>query len=351
MKTIKGPALLIAQFAENHPPFNNLPDIARWAKELGFKALQLPSWDARFIDLSKAATSDNYCSEIKSTLGEHGLELTDLVSHIQGQLCAVHPAYDAWFDGLCPPEVRGNPSKRQQWAVQQIKDCITACRRLGVTTMPTFSGSLLWPFCYPFPPRPNGLVEEGFAELAKIWKPILDHADDEGVNVCFELHPMEDLFDGVTFERFLAEVDNHPRCHINYDPSHFIKQGLDYLAFIDNYHERIKAMHVKDAEFNPSGRQGFYSGYLPWLERAARDRSLGDGQVDFKSLFSKFTQYDFSGWAVYEWECCMKHPEDGAREGAEFIQRHLIRVTDKAADDFAGSQTDSNTNRAMLGLS
>lgn len=351
MKTIKGPALLIAQFAGAEKPFNNLSDIAGWAQGLGYKALQLPSWDPRFIDLAKAASSDGYCSEIKGVLADAGLELTDLVSHIQGQLCAVHPAYDSWFDGLCPPEVRGNPAKRQAWAVQQVKDCITASRRLGVTSMPTFSGSLLWPFCYPFPPRPDGLVEDGFTELARIWRPILEHADNEGVDICFELHPMEDLFDGVTFERFLAQVGDHPRCNINYDASHFIKQGLDYVKFIDIYHERIKAIHVKDAEFNPDGRQGFYSGYLPWLERAARDRSLGDGQVNFKAIFSKLAEYNFAGWAVYEWECCLKHPEDGARQGAAFIRDHIIRVTDKAADDFAGAKGDSNLNRQMLGLS
>ena len=350
MKTIKGPGLFIGQFADDKEPFNTLAGMAKWASRLGFKGLQLPAWDARFIDIKKAAQSDTYCSEINGVLADCGLKITDMASHIQGQLCAVHPAHDKWLDGLAPAPVRNNPRARQAWAVDQVRTCLTASRKLGLTTMGTFTGTLLWPFWYPFPQRPQGLVEEGFAELARIWRPILDHADKEGIDVCFEIHPMEDVFDGTTFEMFLDAVDGHRRCNINYDPSHFLKQGLDYIAFIDIYHERIKTCHVKDSEFNPDGRQGFLGGYQPWLKRAARDRSLGDGQTDFKTIFAKFAEYDFPGWAVYEWECCIKSPEQGAREGAEFIKRHIIETTEKVFDDFAGAKGDVAGNRAMLGL-
>jgi sugar phosphate isomerase/epimerase len=149
---------------------------------------------------------------------------------------------------------------------------------------------------------------------------------------------------------FLAAVGDHPRCAINYDPSHFLLQQLDYLAFIDIYHDRIRAFHVKDAEFNPTGRQGVYSGYQGWTNRAGRFRSLGDGQVDFGGIFSKLAQYDYDSWAVLEWECCLKHPEDGAAEGAPFIQHHIIRVTEKAFDDFAGGTTDTAKLRATMGF-
>ena len=158
------------------------------------------------------------------------------------------------------------------------------------------------------------------------------------------------MFDGETFELFLDKVGGHRRCNINYDASHFIKQGLDYLGFIDVYHERIKAFHVKDAEFNPTARQGYFGGYKGWLERAARDRSLGDGQVDFKGIFSKFAAHDFAGWAVYEWECCLQHPEAAARKGAQFITDHIIGVTDRVFDDFAATGVDKATNLKLLGL-
>src|SRR5438270_603142 len=244
MKAIKGPAVFLAQFAGDAPPFNSLPTIADWAAQLGFKGVQIPTWDRRLFDLEKAAESQTYCDEVRGVLAGRGLQVTELSTHLQGQLVAVHPAYDTAFDGFAAPQVRGKPQARAAWAVEQ----------------------------------------------------------------------------------------------------------LDYLEYIDLYHERIRMFHVKDAEFNPTGRQGVYGGFQSWIDRAGRFRSLGDGQVNFKAIFSKLTQYDYPGWAVLEWECCLKHPEDGAREGATFIADHIIRVTDKAFDDFAGAGADVAANRRMLGV-
>lgn len=350
MKTIKGPALFLAQFAGDEAPFDSLENIAKWAGGLGFKGVQIPSWDKRLFDLEKAAESLEYCDQVKATLAKYGLELTELAAHLQGQLVAVHPVYDEVFDGFAPPELRGKPDERQKWAVNQLMLLAKASKNLGLTAAATFSGALLWPFLYPWPQRPAGLVDTGFAELAKRWRPILDAFDEAGVDLCYEIHPGEDLHDGATFERFLKEVDNHPRANMLYDPSHLILQQLDYLAFIDRYHERIKMFHVKDAEFNATAQQGVYGGYEGWVERAGRFRSLGDGQIDFKQIFSKFTSYDFDGWAVIEWECCLKHPEAGAEEGVKFVNDHIIRVTEKAFDDFAGGEADEASNRRILGL-
>ena len=350
MRNIKGPAIFLAQFAGDAAPFNSLDGMAGWAAGLGYKGIQIPSWDGRLIDLKKAASSKTYCDEIRGTVEDHGLAITELSTHLQGQLVAVNPIYDTAFDGFAAPQVRGDPKARTRWAIDQVKMAAKACRNLGLDTQVTFSGAFSWPFVYPWPQRPAGLIETGFDELAKRWKPIFDYCDEQGVDVGFELHPGEDLFDGATFEMLLDRVGNHPRCGINYDPSHFVLQCLDYLEFIDIYHERIVAFHAKDAEFNPTGRQGVYSGYQGWVNRAGRFRSLGDGQVDFGAVFSKLAQYDYDGWAVLEWECALKHPEDGAREGAEFIRKHMIRVTEKAFDDFADAGTDQKANRKMLGI-
>jgi len=350
MKTIKGPALFLAQFVSDEAPFNTLENIAKWAGELGFKGVQIPTWDARVFDLERAAKNLDYCASVQATLAEHGLIITELSTHLQGQLVAVHPAYDQMFDGFAPENVRNNPKARQAWAVEQLMWAAAASRNLGLTEHASFSGALLWPFMYPWPQRPAGLVEMGFEELAARWLPILDEFDRCGVDVCYEIHPGEDLHDGVSFELFLAATDNHPRVNILYDPSHFLLQQLDYLSFIDIYHDRIKMFHVKDAEFNPTGRQGVYGGYSGWVERAARFRSLGDGQVDFKAIFSKLSQYDFNGWAVIEWECCLKHPQQGAEQGVDFVNKHIITVTDKAFDDFADSGVDKAANRKTLGL-
>ena len=209
---------------------------------------------------------------------------------------------------------------------------------------------MLWHTFHPWPQRPEGLVEQGFTELARRWLPILNYFDECGVDICYEIHPGEDLFDGITYEMFLEKVQNHPRACLLYDPSHFVLQQLDYIQYIDFYHERIKAFHVKDAEFNATGKQGTFGGYQSWANRAGRYRSPGDGQVDFRKIFSKLAQYDYKGWAVLEWDCCIKHPEDGAIEGVTFINNHIIRVTDKAFDDFAGTGADVNFNRHILGI-
>lgn len=350
MKTIKGPAVFLAQFLGDEAPFNTLEGIAGYMADLGYKGIQIPSWDPRCIDLKQAAESKTYCDEYKGKLKDIGVEVTELSTHLQGQLVASHPVYDAMFDGFAVPEVRNNPKARQEWAVSQLMMAAKASQNLGLTACASFSGALAWPYMYPWPQRPQGLVETAFGELAKRWKPILDTFDEAGVNLCYELHPGEDLFDGATFERFLDAVDGHTRANILYDPSHFVLQQLDYLAFIDLYHDRIKAFHVKDAEFNPTGRQGVYSGFAGWADRAGRFRSLGDGQVDFSAIFSKLSQYDYGSWAVLEWECCIKSPEQGAAEGAPFIESHIIEVTTKAFDDFAGTGADEDFNRKVLGI-
>jgi len=351
MKTIKGPAIFLAQFLGDKAPFNTLDAICKWSAGLGFKGVQIPSWATSYFDLQKAAESKTYADEIKGLVNSHGLEITELSTHLQGQLVAVNPVYDELFDAFAPAQVHKNPKARQEWAVQQLKYAAKASQNLGLNAHATFSGALLWPMVYPWPQRPAGVVETGFKELAKRWLPILDVFDENGVDLCYEIHPGEDLHDGISYEMFLKEVNNHKRANLLYDPSHFVLQCLDYLEYIDIYHERIKAFHVKDAEFNPTGRQGVYGGYQNWVERAGRFRSLGDGQVDFKSVFSKMAQYDFGGWAVMEWECALKHPEEGAKEGAVFIKDHIIRVTEKAFDDFAAAGSDEAFNKRILGIS
>jgi sugar phosphate isomerase/epimerase len=351
MKTIKGPGIFLAQFMGDQPPFNDMKSICQWAKDLGYVGVQIPTWDSRCIDLQKAAESTTYADELKGMINDLGLQITELSTHLQGQLVAVHPAYNALFDGFAPKEVHGNPKARTEWAVQQVRWAAKASQNLGLTAHATFSGALLWPTVYPWPQRPAGLVETGFRELADRWLPILNYFDECGVDVCYEVHPGEDLHDGISYEMFLKEVNNHPRACLLYDPSHFVLQQLDYLAYIDFYHERIKAFHVKDAEFNPTGKQGVYGGYQGWVERAGRFRSLGDGQVNFKAIFSKLTQYGYGSWAVMEWECAIKSPEQGAREGAPFIRSMIIEATEKTFDDFAGVASDEAFNKKVLGIS
>ena len=350
MKTIKGPGIFLAQFVGAEKPFNNLKNICEWSSNLGYKAVQIPTWEEGLIDLKKASESKTYCDELNGIVNEAGMEISELSTHLQGQLVASHYAYDKMFDAFAPKTLHGNVKGRTEWAIDQLKYASNASKHLGLTEMATFSGSLLFHTMYPWPQRPNGLVETGFKELAKRWEPILNHFDNNGVDVCYEIHPGEDLHDGVTFERFLNATNNHSRVKILYDPSHFILQQMDYLKYIDYYHEYIKMFHVKDAEFNASGKSGVYGGYQDWIDRPGRFRSLGDGQVDFKGIFSKLSQYNFDGWAVLEWECCIKSPDQGAREGSKFINDHIIEVSKKAFDDFASGNADQKHINDILGL-
>lgn len=350
MRTIKGPALFLAQFIGADAPFDNWDGITRWAADCGYRGVQVPTGDPRILDLDRAATSQDYRDEFLGIARQNGVAVTELSTHLQGQLVAVHPAYDAGFDAFAPQALRGNPRARQEWATGQVAKAIRVSRLLGLKAMATFSGALAWPYLYPWPQRAPGLVEAAFDTLAARWRPLLDLAEENGIDICYEIHPGEDLHDGVTYEMFLERVNHHPRANLLYDPSHFILQQLDYLQNIDIYHDRVRMFHVKDAEFRPNGRQGVYGGYQPWAERAGRFRSPGDGQVDFGAVFSRLTQYGFDGWAVVEWECALKHPEDGAREGAAFVRDHIIRVTPHAFDDFAASDIDRAAIDKALGL-
>src|SRR6202451_3860200 len=173
MKSIKGPAIFLAQFVGDEPPFNTFDSICGWAASLGYKGVQIPAWDSRFIDLKKAAASVGYCEELTGTDKKHGVEITELATHLQGQLVAVNPVYDEAFDAFAPPKVRDNPKSRQLWATEQVTIAAKASRNMGLNSHVTFSGALAWPFLYPWPPLPAGLIEAGFDELARRLKPML----------------------------------------------------------------------------------------------------------------------------------------------------------------------------------
>lgn len=349
MKKIKGPGVFLAQFLRDEPPYNNLENIGKWFADLGYKGVQIPTWDSRVIDLDKAAKSKTYCDQFKGKLKEIGLEISELSAHLQGQVLAIHPAYEIAFQAFYPAGLKDK--ERAKWATEQLKKAVTASANLGLNSVPVLSGGFAWHMMYPWPQRPKGIIEQAFEELYRRWKPVLDLAKDKGVSISYELHPGSDLYDGATYEQFLDISNNHPAACLLYDPSHFLLQQLDYLQFIELYGQRIKAFHVKDAEFNATGRVGVYGGYQSWAGRAGRFRSLGDGQVNFKRVFTLLTEAGYDGWAVLEWECCVKSPEQGAREGAPFINEHIIEATEVAFDDFAGGKADVEQNKKILGLS
>ena len=349
MPSIKGPAIFLAQFLRDEEPYNNLENIGKWVAGLGYKGVQIPTWDKRVFDRDTAAVSKTYCDDYRGLLKEMGLEPTELGGFLSGQILAFNPAYEIMFEGFHPAGLKGD--EKTKWAAGELKKDVDASVNMGTEVIPVMSGGLAWPMFYPWPQRPEGLIEEAFRELARRWLPLLDYAHENGKVFAYELHPGSDVYDGATYEMFLDYTDDHPAACLNYDASHFVLQQLDYLEFIQLYGDRIKGFHVKDAEFRPTGRVGVYGGYQSWAGRAGRFRSLGDGQVDFTRVFSLLTEAGFTGWAVNEWECAVKSPEQGAAEGAPFIAEHIIQATEVAFDDFASTGADMDTNRRILGLS
>jgi len=243
---MQGPGIFLAQFMGAEPPFDRFDTACKWAADLGYTGVQVPSWDARCIDLQLAAESKAYCDDLKATAAEASVEISELSTHLQGQLVAVHPAYASMFQVFAPAGVT-TPLEMQKYGTEQVRLCLKASKQLGLKAMPTFPGALMWHTVYPWPQRPAGLVEEGFKELARRWRPILDYAAEMGIDCAYEVHPGEDLHDGASYEAFLDHVDEHDRACLLYDPSHFVLQCLDYLEYIDLYHERIRCFHVKDA--------------------------------------------------------------------------------------------------------
>jgi sugar phosphate isomerase/epimerase len=348
--TMRGPAVMLSQFMADAPPFDSLDGVVRWLAGLGYVGVQVPIHDPRLIDLGRAASDDAYCRDYRTRLADLGVEITELAAHRAGQLGAVNPAFSELNDAFAPLALRGDPAAREAWARRQLQLGIEAAARLGLQRLATFSGAFVWPYFYPWPPAPPELIATAFEELARRWRPLLDQADDAGIDICFELHPGEDLHDGATFDRFLDLVDGHRRAKILYDPSHMLLQHMDYLGFIDLYAGRIAAFHVKDAEFVKSARSGVYGGFQDWAQRPARFRSLGDGQVDFRGVFSRLTAARYDGWCVLEWECCLKRKEDGAREGAPFIARHMIATAPKPFDAALRRPLPEEAARRILGI-
>ena len=263
----------------------------------------------------------------------------------------MHPAYDTPSDGFAPPAVHGNPKARQEWAVQQLKWAAAAAKNLGLKAHATFSGALAWPFLYPFPQRPAGLVEEAFDELARRWTPILDEFDQNGVDLCYEIHPGEDLHDGVTL-RDVPRAGEQPSARqpaLRSEPLRAAASTIWITSTSTTSASGCSTSRTRSS-IRPA-RQGVYGGFQSWVNRAGASARSATGRSISPRIFSKLAQYDFDGWAVLEWECALKHPEQGAREGAQFIAAHIIRVTENAFDDFAASGTDKAANRKILGLS
>lgn len=361
---LKGPAIFLAQ-GFGKPGWTTLEECAKTAGSLRYEGMQLPLWVGDLINLNTAAMSTTYCQQLLGKATEAGCPIVEVANHVETQLVRCTPAYQKLFDGFGPEKFRGNPTAMLAWAQERALLSVRAAKNLGLDRVAAFSGTSIFHLMYPWPQRPAGLVQAAMHALAKAWLPVFNLGEELGVDICFELHPGEDLHDGDSFEMFLRYVGNHPRCKILLDLSHFVLAGMsmqNMLDFVRKFKDRIRMFHVKDAEFNPTAGGGAYGSFNDWGKRQGRFRSTGDGQIDYLSVFNLLKELELDLWATVEWEdCAGKGWNQGVHEGAEYVNCWLegeegplsisARAhTDGAFDDFAASSVNKALIADILGI-
>jgi sugar phosphate isomerase/epimerase len=299
-----------------------LETLAQKASEWGFDGLELACWGDHF-DVERALSEDGYTQGRHDLLEQHGLKVFAISNHLAGQ--AVCDRIDERHRSILPPRVwgDGDPAGVQERAAEEMKQTARTAARLGVEVVNGFTGSSIWHLLYSFPPVPPEMLDAGFGDFADRWNPILDVFDEVGVRFGLEVHPTEIAFDIATAERALEAVGNRPAFGFNYDPSHFGYQGVDYLAFIERFADRIYHVHMKDVWWSDTPRRsGVFGGHLPFghRDRFWDFRSIGRGSIDFEEVVRSLNRIGYEGPLSVEWEDAGMDREFGAREACEYVK-------------------------------
>ena len=311
-----------------------LETLAARAAAWGYDGLELACWGDHF-DVERALVEDGYCDGRRALLARHGLAVHAISNHLVGQ--AVCDRIDERHRAIVPARVwgDGDPEGVRTRAAEEMRRTARAAARLGVTTVNGFTGSSIWPIIYSFPPVPPEMVDAGFADFGRRWGPILDVFDEAGVRFALEVHPAEIAFDIVTAERALEAVAHRQAFGFNYDPSHFAYQGVDYVAFIERFGDRILHAHMKDVWWSPHPRRsGVFGGHLEFghADRYWDFRSVGRGRVDFDAVIRALNRVGYEGPLSVEWEDTGMDREQGAREACAFLRRAAIAPPGAAFD-------------------
>ena len=299
-----------------------LETVAKKARDFGFDGLELACWGDHF-DVSRALSDDGYCQERRDLLAKYGLKLFAISNHLVGQ--AVCDAVDDRHKSILPPQVwgDGNPEGVRTRAAKEMKDTARAAAKLGVKTVAGFTGSSIWPLLYSFPPVADASIDAGFADFAARWNPILDVFDEVGVRFALEVHPTEIAFDMSSAQRAIDAVGGRRTFGFNYDPSHFGYQGVDYVAFIDRFPDRIYHVHMKDVWWSDRPKpSGVFGGHLAFghPDRFWEFRSLGRGRINFEEVIRALNAARYDGPLSVEWEDIGMDREHGAREACAFVR-------------------------------
>jgi sugar phosphate isomerase/epimerase len=299
-----------------------LDTIARKARSFGYDGLELACWGDHF-DVTKAQDK-KYCDDRHAILAKHGLKTWAVSNHLVGQ--AVCDNIDDRHKSILPAHVWGNgrPADVQKRAAEEMMKTAHAAKNLGVSVVNGFTGSKIWSLLYSFPPVSDAQIEDGFADFANRWHPILDEFKKCKVKFALEVHPTEIAFDIVSAERALAAIDHRPEFGFNYDPSHLGYQGVDYVAFIRKFGNRIYHVHMKDVYWSATPTEaGVFGGHTKFGDsrRFWEFRSLGRGTVDFERIIRALNEVNYQGPLSVEWEDIGMDREHGATEAAAFVRR------------------------------
>jgi len=318
--------------------FADLPleTLAEKAAQWGYEGLELACWGDH-VDVARAAKDKAYAKTRKEILAKHGLKLFAISNHLAGQLvCDLNN--DTRSDLFAPPACKGDAEAKRKWAVQAMKDTARAAKNIGVKTVNGFTGSSIWHLIYSFPPVSDEMIEQGYAQFARLWNPILDVFDECGVRFALEVHPTEIAFDILTARRALKAVKNRKAFGFNFDPSHLHWQGVDPVKFLKAFPDRIYHAHMKDAAVTLDGETGILASHLNFGApgRGWDFRSLGRGGIRFEEIVRAFNAIGYDGPLSVEWEDAMMDREHGAAEACQFVKRLQFPKSDRVFDEAFG---------------
>jgi len=314
--------------------------ICQKASGWGYDGLEIACWGDH-MEVHKAVENPGYIEEKKEILEKYNLGCWAMGAHLAGQL--VGDRYDKRLDMFAPDDVKGKPAELKAWAVEEMKVTAHAAQKMGCTVVNGFMGSPIWAFWYSFPPTTEEMITEGFQEIKTLWTPIFDEFDRCGVKFALEVHPTEIAFDLYTAQRLLEVFEHRDTLGFNFDPSHFIWQGMEPHLFIREFPQRIYHTHMKDAAVTLDGKAGILGSHLPFgdLRRGWNFRSLGHGDVNFEEIIRELNDIGYKGPLSVEWEDNGMEREFGAQESVEFVKSMNFSPSEVAFDkEFKGEKDE-----------
>ena len=306
-------------------------DVCKKASAWGYEGLEIACWGDH-MDVRQAASDPAYVQGRQEILKKYGLKCWALGAHLTGQ--CVGDADDERLHAFAPDELHGKPAEIRQWGIEEMMATIKAAKNMGCYVVTGFMGSPIWKYIYSFPPTTPEMVEAGYQEIVKLWTPILDEFDNQGIKFALEVHPTEIAYDFYTTEYLFKVFKRRPALGLNFDPSHLIWQGVDPKVFIREFSDRVYHVHMKDAAVTLDGKAGILGSHLEFgdLRRGWNFRSLGHGDVNFEEIIRELNAANYSGPLSVEWEDNGMDREFGAAESAEFVKKINFSASDIAFD-------------------